>query len=291
MTGPAPADNADQRAFWNGAAGERWATLQARIDAAFAPVTAAALAVAAPAAGTGVLDVGCGAGASVLALAEAVGPSGRVLGVDVSRPLLEVAERRAAQAGLVQARFLLADAATHAFAPGGVELVFSRFGVMFFADPAGAFRNIQTALRTGGRLAFVCWQPLAANPWVRVPLEALRPLLPSPEAPADPLAPGPFAFADPDRVRAILEDAGFGDIAVEPHRTTLRLSGPADRATAVDFVGQVGPVSRAVTEAGPDARPALVAALDEALVPYDGPEGVELGGAVWLVSAWMGRKG
>ena len=197
MTGPAPADNADQKAFWNGAAGERWADPAGAHRRGLAPATAAALAVAAPAAGTGVLDVGCGAGASVLALAEAVGPSGRVLGVDVSRPLLEVAERRAAQAGLVQARFLLADAATHAFAPGGVELVFSRFGVMFFADPAGAFRNIRTALRTGGRLAFVCWQPLAANPWVRVPLEALRPLLPSPEAPAIRWRPAPSPSPTP----------------------------------------------------------------------------------------------
>ena len=283
MTTLSPADsaNTDQIAYWNSAAGERWAHLQARIDGVFAPLTAAALAFAAPEPGSRVVDIGCGAGATVLGLAEAVGGSGRVLGVDVSKPMLAVAEQRVAAATLPQATLLLADASTHAFAPQTFDLVFSRFGVMFFADPVAAFANIKTGLVDGGRLAFACWQPLKANPWFEVPVAALRPLLP-PAPPADPLEPGPFAFADPDRVRGILNAAGFDDIRIEPHQTRMNLG---SLTAALDFVTQVGPSSRALGDAEPEARPALIAALRSALAARDSPDGVVLGGAIWLVSA------
>lgn len=277
-----PSDNADQVAYWNGRTGGVWATLQSRIDAVFAPLTAAALTYASPERGSAVLDIGCGAGATVLALAEAVGPSGRVLGIDVSEPMLAVAARRIEAQALAQAAVQRGDAAIYAFAQDAFDLVFSRFGVMFFADPAAAFFHIRTALRSKGRLAFACWQPLAENPWFSVPLDALRPHV-APQPAPEPLVPGPFAFANPDQVRGVLSKAGFGEIAIEPHRTTMHLGD--NLAAAVDFVAQVGPTARALTETDPEARPALLASITASLAPHESETGVTLGGAIWLVSA------
>ena len=277
----ATSPNADQVAYWNSSAGERWATLQGRIDAIFTPLTDAALAYAAPNPGSRVVDIGCGAGATVLALGTVVGASGRVLGVDVSKPMLDVAARRVASSGLDQAQLLLADAASHRFEADEFDLAFSRFGVMFFDDPQAAFVNIRTGLTDGGRVVFACWQAMKYNSWFSVPVNAVRALLP-PAAPADPLEPGPFAFADPDRVRSILVGAGFDDIAIEPHRTSMRL-GALDEA--LDFVTQIGPTSRALADAEPSIRPELTQALREALAGHDSHEGVVLEGSIWLVSA------
>ena len=276
-----PGVNADQIDYWNSVVGERWATLQTRIDAVFAPLTDALLAFAAPLAGSSVIDIGCGAGATVLALADRVGTSGRVLGVDVSKPMLGVAARRVETSSLLQAGVLLADAATHDFGQGGFDLAFSRFGVMFFADPIAAFANIRTALVPEGRLAFACWQPLAANPLFAVPVDTLRALLP-PAPAVDPLAPGPFAFADPNRVRRVLSSAGFQNIVIEPHETAMLLG---DVEAALSFVAQIGPASRALGEADPARRPHLVDALRSKLANHQSDHGVTFGGAIWLVSA------
>lgn len=279
-----PAANADQIAYWNSAVGERWATLQIEIDALFAPLGAAALAFAAPRAGEAVLDVGCGCGATVLDLAAAVGPTGRVRGVDVSTPMLDLARRRVAEQELAQVDLALGDASCEGFEAGVYDLVFSRFGVMFFNHPTAAFAHLRTALAPGGRLAFACWQPMTANPWFAVPVEAVLPLV-GPQPSADPTAPGPFAFADPDRVRAILAGAGFSDIAIAPFEAAMRLAGPGDRATAAGLLSQLGAAARLLKEAGPEIQAAGRAAIETALRPYDGAGGVVLGGAVWLVSA------
>jgi SAM-dependent methyltransferase len=276
-------DNADQVAYWNGAAGERWAALQQRIDGVFAPLTDAVIGFASLRPGASVIDVGCGTGATVLALAGAVGPSGRVLGVDVSEPMLAVARQRVAAAGLANASLLLADASVHPFTPSSTDPVFSRFGVMFFADPAAAFANLRTGLAEGGRFSFACWQSFEANSWFAVPVGALQPLLP-PMPPSDPFAPGPMALADPERTRSLLARAGFRDIVIEPHRTDIDLG---DLTQALDFVRQVGPASRALADADPAQRPALLDALRRALAAReDGGGNVVLGGAIWLVSAW-----
>src|SRR5579885_3498256 len=110
--------------------------------------------------GERILDIGCGSGETTLELARRAGPAGSALGVDISRLLLDAARAAARQAALANVSFQEADAQTHAFAPASFDLVFSRFGVMFFEDPDAAFRNLKTALRPGGRLCFVCWRPL-----------------------------------------------------------------------------------------------------------------------------------
>jgi SAM-dependent methyltransferase len=283
MTPPATEDvaaNADQIAYWNAAAGETWAALQDRLDAQIQPLGARALAALAPAAGERVIDIGCGCGQTTLALAGLVGPGGSVLGVDISRPMLEVARRRLGQAGAAQAAVIEADAQTHAFAPGGADAAFSRFGVMFFADPVAAFANIRAGLKSGGRLVFVCWRPLPLNPWMLVPMLAALQHVPPPPMP-DPLAPGPFAFADAERVRAILGEAGFADIDISPHDQPI---GAGDLDQAVTTALKLGPLGALLREQ-PDKAPLVVDAVREALSAHMGPDGVRLDSATWIVQA------
>jgi SAM-dependent methyltransferase len=275
--------NAAQIAYWNDRAAATWTALQEQLDALFVPITALALEAAAPAAGEAVIDVGCGCGATVLALAGRVGPDGSVLGLDVSEPMAARAAKRIGDAGLGNAQVLVTDASTHAFAEKA-DLLFSRFGVMFFADPVAAFANLRSGMRPGGRLLCAVWRPMAENSWFSVPLTAAMPLLP-PQPPAEPHAPGPFAFADPDRVRGILSAAGWTDFAVEKHDVGMRVAGPGQLEEATGFSTRLGPLARMLAEEAPEVRARVHDAVKAALAPHDGPDGVMLGGAIWLVSA------
>jgi SAM-dependent methyltransferase len=281
-TGTGP--NAAQIAYWNSEAGPRWVAVQERMDAMLAPLLNAALDCARPAAGESVLDIGCGCGATLLELAGRVGPSGSVVGVDVSAPMLGRARERVQANALTQVRLTLADAAMHEFERGAFDLAFSRFGVMFFDDPIAAFANIRTALAATGRLVFACWAPPQDNPWLLVPLAAARPHLP-PQPEADPNAPGPFAFADPDRVRGILTGAGYAAVDIARHDAAMRICGPGEVEQAARFAVESGPVSRAMAAATPDERAAAEQAVAAELRRIEGPDGIELPGSVWLVSA------
>jgi SAM-dependent methyltransferase len=282
MTDP----NAEQVRYWNEVAGPRWVLFQERLDRELGVFAEAVLERAKPAAGEAALDVGCGCGATTLELGRRVGRSGRVLGVDVSRPMLERARARAAAAGAAQVGFLEADAQTAALEPAAFDLLFSRFGVMFFTDPGAAFANLRRALRPGGRVTFVCWQKIADNPWLLVPLGAVAQELPLPAPPpAD--APGPFAFADAERVRGLLGRAGYGDVAFEDLRLAVSFGG-GSLDEAVEFALEVGPASAALREAdvGPDVRARVVGAVRAALAPFAAESGVvRLASAAWLVSA------
>jgi SAM-dependent methyltransferase len=280
------AANEEQIAYWNGPAGAKWALLHERIDAQLAPIGLVAMERLAPAAGERVLDVGCGCGATALALAERVGPTGRVTGVDVSGPMLARARERARERGVGTVTFVEGDASTHAFVPASIDAVFSRFGVMFFAEPPRAFANLRTAVVPGGRLGFVCWQGPLANEWVRVVLEVAATFLPLP-APSPPGAPGPFQLADRDWVRAVLGEAGWRDVSVDPHEAAMRVGGTGDLDEAVDFLQRIGPLARLLADVAdqPDLRRAVSDALRARLADAHGPEGVRLGGAAWIVSA------
>jgi len=275
--------NADQIAYWN-EAGLKWVAVQTLIDTQIRPLGHLAMQRAALAPGERVLDIGCGCGDTSLELARRVAPGGQVLGADISAPMLERARASAAAASSA-AEFVAADAQTHPFAPGAFDVAFSRFGVMFFADPPAAFANLRRALRPGGRLAFVCWQAMPDNPWAAVPCMAALPLLPAQPMP-NPEAPGPFAFANPERVRDILARAGFTDVALESVRMPLSIGGGQGLDPTVDFLLKMGPLARALREAADPALVGRVAArVREVLEPYLTAEGVRMDSASWLVTA------
>ena len=272
--------NVAQEEYWNGRAGETWVELQRLLDMELRPLGREAQAALAPRPGERVLDIGCGAGETSLDLAAAVAPGGAVLGVDISRTLLELAARRAAEQG-TGARFEAADAQVSDFGGERFDAVFSRFGVMFFADPFAAFANIRKALKPAGRIAFVCWRPPAENPLMTAPFKAVEPLLP-PMPPSDPLAPGPFALADPERVRRILAEAGFGQVAIRPFDAKVGGWMPEDALIVAQRVGPLGTVLRE----NPELRPKVLDAVAGELQRHTDADGkVRLGAAVWIVTA------
>lgn len=277
--------NAEQVAYWNETAGPKWVALHESIDAHIRPLGLAAIDRAAVVAGEQVIDVGCGCGATSLELARRVAPDGTVTGIDISAVMLERARRAASETGIANARFENADAQTHAFSPAAFDVLFSRFGVMFFIDPVAAFTNLHRALRPGGRIAFVCWQSLPQNPWMFVPVMAAAQHIALPPPPA-PGAPGPFAFADADHVRRILTDAGFADVDLESVETTLNVGGGTDLDAVVDFLLQMGPAAAALRDAAPTQRPTVATAVRESLVPYyEEGQGVRMAAAAWIVTA------
>ena len=277
--------NAEQRGYWNQQAGPVWVAYQERLDRQIGPHGERALAALAAAPGERILDIGCGCGDSSLALAERVTPGGRVLGLDLSEPMLARARERAAAAGLSNVSFRAADAQTDALEPAGFDAAFSRFGVMFFADPVAAFRNVRGALRPGGRLAFVCWRPVVENAWVLVPMAAAAPHLPLPP-PAAPDAPGPFSFGAAKRVQAILEAAGFEAIHIEPVELPMAPGGGDLDEAAATFL-EVGPVAFALREMKADdsLRERVRLAVRASFEPHQRAGRVELGSAIWLVQA------
>jgi SAM-dependent methyltransferase len=221
--------NAAQKEYWNTIAGPRWVGLEGFVERRVQAVNALLLTRSRVAAGERVLEIGCGTGAFTVPLAAAVGGRGEVLCADISTAMLANARKRIVETGLRNVTLTEADAQTHAFEPDRFDLIVSRFGVMFFADPKAAFANLLQAARPGGRLCFACWGPLEANRHWLIPYEvALRHL--GPPAPKPPCAPGPMAFADPDYVRSFLGAAGFEAIEVHPETPDVFASTPQQEA-------------------------------------------------------------
>ena len=278
-----PTDNSEQIAEWNGTLGQRWVTMQQEFDRIVVPFGHAALNAAAPQSGERVIDIGCGCGETSIELARIVGAAGTVLGIDVSRPMLEVARSRGASANGANLAFRECDA-SEAELPANIDLLFSRFGVMFFSEPFAAFSHLRKSLRKAGRCVFVCWRTPRDNTWAMTPLSAARAAMGITPAPADPHAPGPFAFADDDRVRAILSAAGFGAIDVQRLDAAIYV-GATPRSAAENAV-QIGPVARLVREVGSEHLPVITDAVERALAPLAAPNGhVSLKGSTWIVSA------
>lgn len=272
--------NQAQIDFWNGPTGQKWAKHQTDMDRNLADIGAASLVLADARAGEHVLDIGCGNGSTTLMLAEAVGPTGEVTGVDVSQPMLAIARTRT---DVPNVRFIEADAAAYPFQPDR-DLIFSRFGVMFFVDPVAAFANIHKAGARGARLAFVCWRKVEDNEWAMRPWLAAMPFLPE-HREAEPNAPGPFAFADRERTRRILAEAGFRDIVIEPFDGHMRLGASAEQA-ALQLTSLMGPTSRALKNAddATRARARQAIAREMTRLQGDAPD-IAPGTACWLVSA------
>jgi SAM-dependent methyltransferase len=255
-----------------------WAEVRKPLERQLAPLGRHALTALAPRPGENILDIGCGGGETALALAREVAPDGTVTGVDLSAAVLAFAERTAK--GYERVRFVQADAQAFPFEPASFDAAFSRFGVMFFADPTAAFINIHRSLRPNGRLAFICWRALEENPLDMLPLRAASAHLP-PQPVHDPDAPGPFAFANPDRVRGILERAGFEEIGIAAHDDQVGSGNLEAMLTVCSHVGALGKILRE----NPDLRAAALPAVRAALAAHDGPAGVTLNAATWVVTA------
>jgi SAM-dependent methyltransferase len=277
--------NEKQIDYWDQTAGPRWVAMQDSLDRLIGPLGVEARRRGAPSAGESVLDVGCGCGQTLLELAEDVGESGSVTGVDVSSPMVARANERAADGGFKNIEAFVADAQVYDFEPGAYDLAYSRFGVMFFDDPLAALGNLGRAIEGGGRMSFVCWQAITENPWMFEPTRAAMAHV-AVEAPTDPHAPGPFAFADRERLLGLLTGAGFGDVLVEPFEVEMEVGGGAELDQTVEFMLQMGPAAQAVREADAQAAKAARGAVREALEPYYSAErGVIMPGRSWIVSA------
>jgi SAM-dependent methyltransferase len=187
--------------------------------------------------GQTVCDIGCGTGSLSLSLADAVAPGGRVVGVDISKPLLQLASGRATDSGCGNVRFVEMDMQTAATEPGPFDLAVSQFGVMFFDEPLAALTAVRRRLRPGGRLVFACWAGCESNPWHAG--TALRSLLPAPKLPAPGKSPvGPFSFGDEEYVRELLQGSGFAQVGSVSHEIVAR--GPASAAVDTSLLSFMG---------------------------------------------------
>lgn len=273
---------ARQNQLWNGVLGEIWSRRQDQFDAVLAPVGKAAIDRASIKGGDRAIDVGCGCGGTTAQLLKLVEPGGAVLGIDISEPMLAEARRRIGPGR--PAKFVTADAATFEFPQAHYDVLFSRVGVLFFADPPSAFANMRRALRSGGRVALACNRSPPENPYLTVPLEAAHRHLP-PLPPLAPGAPGVFAFADRNRPRAILEQAGFRNIDVSAVDLDLDIGAGQGVDAAVAISMELGPTGNVLIGKSDDQRRAVADTMRSALIPYQSGEKVLPKAGLWIVTA------
>ena len=267
--------------YWNSAGGRRWVERQQSQDIVLGPILQATLERAQLRQGERVVDIGCGTGASSIALAERVGPSGQVLGVDVSAPMLARAAERLPPGAPV--KFVRAERRP--------PVRIGRFRSAFFALWRHVFRGagsrfcqLRTALKPSGRLAFACWRKFDENPWLQVPLRAALEHVPPLSRPG-PEDPGPFSFASERRVHRIQADAGLQSVILEPRDFDLDIACGGGIEEALEAAMALGPTSRALQDQGPETRAAVATAIRRALQPYQRGKQVALADAIWLVTA------
>ncbi len=271
----ATAPNHDQAALWNDASGQAWVELQGVLDRMLAPFESLLVERAFPGEAKHVLDIGCGAGATTLAMARRVGPRGRVLGVDISAPLIDAARARAA--GIAGVELVNADAQTYDFEPA-FDALMSRFGVMFFDDPVAAFRNIRRAAKPRAALTFVAWRSPDENPFMTTGNRAAAPLLSSLRK-QDPSLPGQFAFADGEKVRGILGESGFTSIEIQPIDVPITMS----EDDLFSYITRLGPVGNALRDVDAETRDRVIEVLRGAFAPF-----VRDGEAHFTAACWLG---
>ena len=272
--------NRDQTELWNKGSGEAWVEMQALLDRILEPFVGLVVNGADPGEGGHVLDIGCGCGATTLAMARRVGKNGHCLGLDISHPLIAAARKRAGAEGVANASFVEGDAQVYPLEQGRYDAVISRFGVMFFDDPAAAFANIRRSARPGARLAFVAWRSPAENPFMTTAARAAAPLLP-PMPPPNPDAPGQFAFADKSRVTSILQASGWSAVELQPADVACQVS----EDDLMTYVTRLGPVGNALREADRPTTEKVAAVLRQAFAPFVDGGFARFTAACWLVTA------
>ncbi len=270
-------DNQKQIEFWNGDAGKKWVGEQEKMDQMLNPLSDVAIDIAEPRFDERVMDVGCGCGATSVELARR---GAKVWGIDVSAPMLSRARKRGEEyPGMV---FTEADASSYDFS-SEQQLIFSRFGVMFFANPVEAFTNLRSALVPRGRMVFLCWQAANNNEWISRVGQAVKKFLPEPTDVPDPRTPGPFAFAEQAYLEGILSQAGFQNVEFQSLSIDLKLASTVEEA--LDFQSNIGPLSAVIAQLEGKTRDEALNAAKEVLQDSMSAEGIKLGSAVWLVTA------
>lgn len=278
-------DDALKYEDWGGEMGARWLANLDGFEKTIAPVGDALLAQAAYMAGERVLDIGCGGGATSMAIARTVAPDGEVLGVDISPDLVAASARRAGAAGLANAQFQCADAASVVLPNAPYDRMFSRFGSMFFADPVGAFTHLRSLVKPGGRIDLAVWGPPLENPWMVEGMAVVRRYVDVP-GPA-PRSPGPFAFEDRDYLSDILDSAGFTQVEIVANKGKLAVSGPGGTPEqAQRFVCNAMAFGQ-ILLAQPEnvQRPAIADLINLYTRHHRAGEGVMMNYSAWLVSA------
>jgi SAM-dependent methyltransferase len=275
--------NDEQARFWNEDGGPRWVAHEQWFDVMLEPYGAALDTAAAAAPGDHALDVGCGFGTTTLAMARAVGPAGRVMALDLSEVMVARVRARATDAGLANVITRVADAQTDPLPAAHFAVAVSRFGVMFFDDPTAAFANIRAALQPGGRLAFICWQPVAANELGSLVLKAMEPVTGAPPPPV--WRPGPYALGDDRFVRTVLDDADWTAVDISAVEAPVVMGGGEGLDAAVTHCTWMSEVRRALGELDDERRDDALALLRDALATRLVDGRVVLAGAAWLVTA------
>jgi len=278
--------NAAQRRYWNTVAGPRWVATPGFRERRNQESTALLLRRLGLAGGESVLEIGCGTGALTVPLATEVGERGRVIAVDISEPMLGAARQRVGEHGLRNVTLLHGDAQVFDFEPAAFDLATSRMGIMFFADPVAAFRNIGGALKPSGRLVFACWAPLEENQHWLISYEiALRHL--GPPAPPPAHEPGPLAFGNPDYIRHVLATAGFAEITVERAHPTIIGGSPEEEARQALMMG---PTARLLEERKPSeaTRQAIAREIEAAFVAEASSGPIRLPATIFLAAARRG---
>jgi SAM-dependent methyltransferase len=272
---------------WTEDAGPGWIAERVRLDERLEPFGQFLIEGLEPQPGESILDVGCGTGASTLKIARSVGGDGAVVAVDVSSTMLDAARKRpdiAEDSSSAPITWITADAQTYSFKEASFDAIASRFGVMFFEDPVAAFRNLRNALRTNGRLTFVCWQPPALNQWIAGGADELGDLLEFPP-PSEPNKPGPFGLCDSTRTHALLDAAGFTAIEIDGVEAELPFSGTVDDMVTHQL--SIGPIGAAVRAGGndPTLRGAVRKRLHQIVGDRAESEGLAAPASAWLVRA------
>ena len=269
----------EQAKLWNGSAGCAWVEAQALLDRILQPFEDLLVAAVSANGARRVLDVGCGTGSTTRAVARLLGAQGHSIGIDISEQMIDTA-RMLAEQERVPAKFICADAQTHAFEPASVDMIMSRFGVMFFADPVRAFANLRDAASREATMCFVAWRSPAENRFMTTAERAAASLLPNlPARRAD--APGQFGFADARRVQSILAESGWTNIDIEPIDVACTL--PESELSR--YGARLGPVGVALREVDQRTRDQVVAVVRKAFEPYVHGDEVRFTACCWRVDA------
>lgn len=275
----------EQTRLWNGPSGNAWVELQEPLDRMFKPIEDLFVREILAGAKRRVLDVGCGSGSTTLAVARALGEQGQAVGIDLSEPLIAVAQARA-EREKSPATFIRANAQTHAFEPASFDMFISRFGVMFFEDPVRAFANLLHAASDDAETRFIVWRSPAENPFMTTAERAAAPLLPN-MPPRRPDAPGQFAFADQRRVTRILEESGWAEIDMHP--IDIPCSFP--EKDLVRYLTRLGPVGQILQEADERTRTQVMGQVRAAFDPYVHGSEIRFAAACWMICARRSLSG